>query len=432
MEAIRLLIAFAIYVRMTLYQMDVKSAFLNGIINEEVYVEQPPGFENEKAATHVFKLNKALYGLKQAPRAWYDKLSSFLIENDFVRGKVDSTLFRKEFKYDFIIVQIYVDDIIFGATNEQLCKEFSSMMQDEFKMSMMGELKFFLGLEVLRDATGMYLKQSKYIGDILRKCKMENASSCPTPMVIGKQFIAEGEKLQNPAMFRQAIGALQYLTNTRPDIGFSVNKLSQFMSSPTIDHWQGIKRILRYLQGTIHYFLHIKPSTDLDLTGFSDVDWATSVNDRKSMAGQCVFLGETLVSWSSKKQKVVSRSSTESEYRALADLAAEIAWTRSLLNELKLPLLRKPTLWCDNLSAKALASNPVMHARSKHIEIDVHYIRDQVLQNKIVIAYVPSTDQVADCLTKALTHTRFNQLRDKLGVTPSPTSLKGGIRNNIP
>nr|KYP62214.1 Copia protein [Cajanus cajan] len=193
------------------------------------------------------------------------------------------------------------------------------------------------------------------------------------------------------------------------------------MSSPTLDHWQGIKRILRYLQGTMHYCLHIKCSAYLDIAGFSDADWATSVDDRKSMAGQCVFLGDTLVSWSSRKQQVVSRSSTESEYRALADLAAEITWTRSLLTELKLPQPRKPILWCDNLSAKALASNPVMHARTKHIETDVHYIRDQVLQDKVIVAYVPSADQIADCLTKALTHTRFNQLRDKLGVTPSPS-----------
>lgn len=177
---------------------------------------------------------------------------------------------------------------------------------------------------------------------------------------------------------------------------------------------------MRYLKGTVNYCLHIKQSTDLDITGFSDADWATSIDDRKSMAGQCVFLGETLVSWSSRKQKVVSRSSTESEYRALADLASEVAWTRSLLAELKLPLTRKPILWCDNLSAKALASNPVMHARSKHIEIDVHYVRDQVLQNEIFIAYVPTIDQIADCLTKSLSHTRFNQLRDKLGVILSP------------
>ncbi|PNX59866.1 putative copia-type protein, partial [Trifolium pratense] len=282
-------------------------------------------------------------------------------------------------------------------------------------------LHYFLGVEVHRDDSGMYLRQTKYIRDVLKKFNMENASACPTPMVTGRQFIAEGELMSNPTLYRQAIGALQYLTNTRPDIAFAVNKLSQYMSTPTIDHWQGIKRILRYLQGTKNQSLHIKPSTDLNIAGFSDADWATSTDDRKSTGGQCVFLGDTLVSWSSRKQKAVSRSSTESEYRSLADLAAEVAWIRSLLEELKLPILRKPVLWCDNLSAKALASNPVMHARSKHIEIDVHYIRDQVLQNKVTIAYVPTADQIADCLTKPLTQTRFNIMRDKLGVTMSPS-----------
>lgn len=180
------------------------------------------------------------------------------------------------------------------------------------------------------------------------------------------------------------------------------------MSSPTMEHWQGIKRIFRYLQGTIDHCLHIKPSTDLDITGFSDADWATSIDDRKSIAWHCVFLGETLVSWSSRKQKVVSRSSTESEYRALADLAAEITWTCSLMQELKLPQLRNPILWCDNLSAKALASNPVMHARTKHIEIDVHYIRDKVLQNEVAKA---STKYIKFCRkvsTAPITHKDFD------------------------
>lgn len=200
------------------------------------------------------------------------------------------------------------------------------------------------------------------------------------------------------------------------------------MSCPTILHWQGVKIIFRYLQGTKTLSLHIKPSTDLDISGFSDADWATSTDDRKSVGGHCVFLGETLISWSSRKQRVVSRSTTESEYRASADLAAEIAWIKSLPHEVKFPLPRLPILWCDNLSAKALASNPVMHTRSKHIEVDIHFIRDQVLNNQIIVTYVPSTDQIADCLTKALSHSRFSQLRDKLGVLPTPTRLRRGVK----
>jgi len=396
-------------------------------------MHQPEGFVDSTKYEHVCKLSKAIYGLKQAPRTRFDNLKNVLVNWGFKNTKSDSSLFTLRGTNHITFLLIYVDDIIVTGNNTKFLESFIRQLNDVFSLKDLGPLHYFLGIEVQRDVSGMYLKQSKYIGDILRKFKMKNTSSCPTPMITDKQFTAEGEKLQDPTMFRQAIGALQYLTNTMPDIAFSVNKLNQFMSSPTIDHWQSIKRILRYLQGTIQHCLHIKPSTDLDLVGFSDADWATSVDDRKSMAGQCVFfLGETLVSWSSRKQKVVSRSSTKSEYRALANLAAEIAWTRSLLDEFKLPLPRKPTLWCDNLSAKALASNPVMHTRSKHIEIDVHYIRDQVLQNEIVVAYVPLVDQMPDCLTKALTHTRFSQLRDKLGVTPSPISLKEGIRDKIP
>ncbi|XP_019431444.1 PREDICTED: uncharacterized protein LOC109338625 [Lupinus angustifolius] len=163
-------------------------------------------------------------------------------------------------------------------------------------------------------------------------------------MVTGRQFIVEGEPISNPTLYIQAIGALQYLSNTRPDIAFSVNKLSQYMSSPTTDHWQGIKRIMRYLHGTTNLCLHIKPSIDLDIAGFSDADWATSIDDKKSMAGECVFLGETLISWASRKQRVVSWSSTRSEYRALADLAVKVAWIRSLLGELKFPMPMKPIL----------------------------------------------------------------------------------------
>ncbi|WVY95774.1 hypothetical protein V8G54_027925 [Vigna mungo] len=431
-STVRIILSIAVHLNWEVKQLDINNAFLNGYLKETVFMHQPEGFVDSIKPEHVCKLSKAIYGLKHAPRAWFDNLKNALLSWGFTNTKSDSSLFTLRGTDHITFLLIYVDDIIVTGNNTKFLESFIKQLNVVFSLKDLGPLHYFLGIEVQRDAFGMYLKQSKYIGDILRKFKMENASSCPTPVVTGKQFTVEGEKLKDPTVFRLTIGALQYLTNTRLDITFSVNKLSQFMSSPIIDHWQGIKRILRYLQGTIQHCLHIKPSTDLDLTGFSDANWATSVDDRKFMAGQCVFLGETLVSWSSRKQKVVSRSSTESEYRALADLAAEIAWTHSLLYELRLPLPRKPTLWCDNLSARTLASNPVMHARSKHIEIDMHYIRDQVLQNEIVVTYVPSADQIADCLTKALTHTRFNQLKDKLGVTLSPISLKGGVRDKIP
>jgi len=248
-------------------------------------------------------------------------------------------------------------------------------------------------------------------------------------MVTGRKFTKEGGvPMKDPTLFRQAIGSLQYLTNTRPDIAYSVNKLSQFLSAPTDEHYQGVKRIFRYLKGSLDYGLMIKSFKSPQFTAFTDADWATDLDDRKSMAGLCVYLGDTLVSWGSRKQRVVSRSSTESEYRALADGVAEIKWLLSLLSELGLVAQQPSMIWCDNLSARALAANPVQHARSKHIEIDVHFIRDMILSGDLTVSYVPSSYQIADCFTKALTHPLFQQHRSKLGLAPAPSRLRGNVR----
>lgn len=427
-STVRIILTIAVFFNWEVRQMDINNAFLNGLLKETVFMHQPEGFKDPSMPNHVCKLIKSIYGLKQAPRAWFDKLKYALLDWGFQNIKSDSSLFFLKDKDHVTFLLIYVDDIIITGSNSRFIESFIKQLNEKFALKDLGKLHYFLGIEVNRDVGGMYLKQSKYVNELLKKFNMEKSSSCPTPMITGKDFTVKAELMNNPSLFRKAIGALQYLTNTRPDITYAVNKLSQYLSSPTILHWQGVKRIFRYLQGTKNFCLHIKPGADLDLTGFSDADWATSHDDRKSIAGQCVFLGETLISWSSRKQKVVSRSSTESEYRALADLAAEITWIKSLLQEITLPITRVPTLWCDNLSAKALASNPVLHARSKHIEVDVHFIRDKVLKNQITVAYVPSVDQTADCLTKPLTHTRFNHFRDKLGVVPAPTSLKEGVK----
>uniref|UniRef100_A0A2N9ERE3 CCHC-type domain-containing protein n=1 Tax=Fagus sylvatica TaxID=28930 RepID=A0A2N9ERE3_FAGSY len=223
LEAIRMLLAFACFKNFKLFQMDVKSAFLNGFIAEEVYVEQPPGFENHEFPNHVFKLSKALYGLKQAPRAWYERLSGFLIEKGFTRGKLDTTLFLMFDGKDMLIVQIYVDDIIFGSTNENLCKEFSKTMQDEFEMSMMGELKFFLGLQIKQTEDGIFLNQSKYVIDLLKRFGLTNAKAYGTPMSPSTKLDKDEKgKPVDVKLYRGMIGSLLYLTASRPDIMFSV------------------------------------------------------------------------------------------------------------------------------------------------------------------------------------------------------------------
>ncbi|KAH9751651.1 Integrase catalytic domain-containing protein [Citrus sinensis] len=291
LESIRMLLAYACHKDFILYQMDVKSAFLNGYILEEVYVKQPPGFENEKFPNHVYKLLKALYGLKQAPRAWYDRLKNFLLENDFSIGKADTTLFVKHKNQDILIVQIYVDDIIFCSTNELLCKEFSLCMSKEFEMSMMGELKYFLGLQIKQSEEGIFINQAKYVKDLLKRFGIDDSKTKNTPMsTTTKLDKDEKGKEVDIKMYRGMIGSLLYLTASRPDIMFSVCLCARFQSCPKESHLLAVKRIFRYLSGTIDIGLWYPRGTHIDLTCFSDADFAGYKVDRKSTSGTCYIL----------------------------------------------------------------------------------------------------------------------------------------------
>ncbi|KAH9750874.1 hypothetical protein KPL71_014049 [Citrus sinensis] len=283
LESIRMLLAFACHKDFILFQMDVKSAFLNGYIMEEVYVKQPPGFENEKFSNHVYKLLKALYELKQAPKAWYDRLKNFLLENDFSMGKADTTLFVKHKNQDILIVQTYVDDIIFCSTNELLCKEFSSCMSKEFEMSMMGELKYFLGLQIKQNEEGIFINQAKYVKDLLKRFGIDDSKTKNTPMsTTTKLDKDEKGKEVDIKMYRGMIGSLLYLTASRPDIMFSVCLCARFQSCPKESHLLAVKRIFRYLSGTIDIGLWYPRGTHIDLTCYSDSDFAGYKVDRKS------------------------------------------------------------------------------------------------------------------------------------------------------
>ncbi|XP_062118388.1 uncharacterized mitochondrial protein AtMg00810-like [Humulus lupulus] len=228
------------------------------------------------------------------------------------------------------MVLIYVGDIIVTGNNTLLLKQFISQLNTKFALKDLGPLHFFFGIEVHRDESSLYLNQGKYVKELLSRTGMLHLKPCQTPMTTGKsQSKFDGEPLQNPTEYRSIIGGLQYLTHTRPDLSFAVNKLSLFLQAPTSAHWSAAKRVLRYLKGMINHGLHIKFANHLSLRGYLDSDWACYPDDRRSVAGYCVYLGDTLVSWSSKKQVVVSRSSTESEYRALAHVLAEISWITS-------------------------------------------------------------------------------------------------------
>ncbi|KAK2442550.1 hypothetical protein QL285_013736 [Trifolium repens] len=320
LEALRILLAYAAHKCLKLFQMDVKSSFLNGFLNEEVYVHQPPGFIDEKKPEHVFKLTKALYGLKQAPRAWYERLSSFLLENGFSRGKIYTTSFRKINKNDLLIVQVYVDDIIFGATNEKMCEEFSNLMQSEFEMSMMGELRFFLGLQIKQLEEGIFISQEKYVKDLLKKYKMNESKIMSTPMHPSTS-LDKDEKGKNVSEkeYRGMIGSLLYLTASRPDIVFSVGLCARFQSAPKESHLTAVKRIFRYLVGTHDTGLWYKKNSHFDLKAYCDADYAGDKIERKSTSGAYQFLGEALISWSCRKQNTIALSTTEAEYVSAAN-----------------------------------------------------------------------------------------------------------------
>jgi hypothetical protein len=244
---------------------------------------------------------------------------------------------------------------------------------------------------------------------------MDSAKPCSTPFSTSDTLSKfDGNPMADPHTYRSIVGALQYAIITRPDISYVINKASQFMHSPTDEHWNGVKRILRYLKGTLFYGLHIRVNSSFDLHAYSDADWAGCPDDRRSTSGFYVFLGSNLLSWGFKKQTTVSRSNTEAEYRGMAGACTELIWLQQLLHELQVPLVKNPVLWCDNLGATFLASNPVFHARTKHIEIYYHFVREKVVNKQLDVRFISSKDQLPDIFTKSLSFTRFTIPRNKL------------------
>ncbi|GJX73386.1 putative ribonuclease H-like domain-containing protein [Tanacetum coccineum] len=294
-EAIRIFLAFASYMGFIVYQMDVKSAFLYGKIDEEVYVSQPPGFLDPKYPQKVYKVVKALYGLHQAPRAWYATLSTFLLKNGYKRGTINKTLFIKKDKHDIILVQVYVDDIIFGSTKKSWCDEFEALMKSRFQMSSMGELTFFLGLQVKQKADGIFISQDKYVAEILKKFDFANVKTASTPIETQKPLVKDEEASDvDVHLYRSMIGSLMYLTASRPDIMFAVCACSRFQVTPKSSHLSAVKRIFRYLKGKPKLGLWYPRVSSFDLESYSDSDYAGANLDRKSTTGGCQFLGRRL------------------------------------------------------------------------------------------------------------------------------------------
>ncbi|KAJ4768699.1 hypothetical protein LUZ62_079074 [Rhynchospora pubera] len=425
---IRTVLSIALTHKWHIHQLDVNNAFLHGDLTETAHMEQPPGFSDTHYPNYVCKLNKALYGLKQAPRAWFFRLKSFLQMHKFQSSQSDHSLFIFKSPKVLLYLLVYVDDIIITGNDPLAIQSLISALDQQFSIKDLGSLSYFLGIEVTSHDSSLHLSQTRYLKNLITRASMTGAKPCVTPMQAGVQLSKyDGSKMENPHQYRSIVGALQYATITRPEITFAVNKACQFMSDPTDKHWQLVKRILRYIQGTLNHGLVLKPSPDLSLHAYCDADWAGCPDDRRSTTGFAIYLGSNLISWSAKKQSTVSRSSTEAEYRSLAVTTQEIMWLNSLLQELGYTPPHNPTLWCDNLGATFLAANPVFHARTKHIELDLHFVREKVNAKQLTVKFICSVDQIGDIFTKSLGKSRFQLLRDKLNVFQNPLCLRGPI-----
>uniref|UniRef100_A0A2N9FXA9 Integrase catalytic domain-containing protein n=1 Tax=Fagus sylvatica TaxID=28930 RepID=A0A2N9FXA9_FAGSY len=421
---VRLILALAVTYNWPLRQLDVSNAFLHGILKEEVYMAQPPGYVSPAHPNHVCHLHKSIYGLKQAPRAWFESFTSQLVTLGFHSSTADSSLFIYRSGSTVAFLLLYVDDIVLTGNNALFLSQLITNLSKVFELKDLGTLSFFLGLQIQRSSTGLTLTQTKYATDLLHKHHMQHCSPCKTPCVPHVRLSAtEGTPLTDVHAYRSLVGALHYLTFTRPDLSFAVHQVCQFMNAPTSIHLTAAKRILRYLQGTLDHGLHYTPGPTT-LSAFTDADWAGDPNDRRSTSGLLVFLGHNPITWSAKKQLTVSRSSTEAEYRALASASAEVCWLRVLLRDLGIFISAPPILWCDNVSALAIASNPVFHARTKHIEVDFHFIRERVLRKDLQVQFVSTADQLADIFTKGLSSPRFRELQSKLMVPVATICLR--------
>ncbi|KAL7615195.1 hypothetical protein Lser_V15G05763 [Lactuca serriola] len=387
-------------------------------------MEQPPRFVDDRFPNHVCKLKKALYGLKQVPQAWFQQLNSFLVSLGFICSRADTSLFVFKRDSHILYLLVYVDDIIVTGNHPSLIRKFISKLQSEFAVKDLGTLNYFLGLEVSSMDDGLFLSQSKYAHYILVKANLLDRKPVSTSLSTTYMLVSTGSPFSDPTTYRSLVGALQYLTITRPDLSFAVNQVSKFLHAPTIDHFQSIKQILRYVKSTLSYGLCFTHPRSSSLLGYSEADWARCIETRRSTYGYSIFLGGNLVSWSAKKHPTVSRSSCESEYRAMANTTAEIMWITHLLRERFALPPECPTLLCDNMSALFVSQNPISHKRAKHIDIDYHFVHELVASGKLYTQFVPTDLQLADIFTKSLPRPLFEQFRAKLRVGPPPLRLK--------
>ncbi|CAJ2659174.1 unnamed protein product [Trifolium pratense] len=402
LNTVRILLSVAANQDWPLLQFDVKNAFLHGEILEEIYMDTPPGMVDSNGSK-VCKLKKALYGLKQSPRAWFGRFTKSMKTFGYKASNSDHTLFLKKGEGKITALIIYVDDMIVTGNDQDEIASLQKYLTSEFEMKQLGDLKYFLGIEVARSKHGIFLCQRKYTLDLLSETGLLASKPAETPIEQNhKLFHCLNSNITDKGRYQSLVGKLIYLSHTRPDITYAVNVVSQFMHDPRKPHMDAVERILRYLKSTPGKGILFSNNGHLRVEGYTDADWAGSADDRRSTSGYFTFVGGNLVTWRSKKQPVVARSSAEAEFRGMALGMCELLWVKSVLADLDFEPKEAMSLHCDNTSAIEIAHNPVQHDRTKHVEIDRHFIKEKLEAGTIVFPFVRSEQQLADMLTKGV------------------------------
>lgn len=417
-DSIRILLTVIVQENLVLKQFDVKTAFLNGDIEEVIYMKQPTGFND--GTTRVCKLLKSLYGLRQSSRCWNQRIKVFLTNYGLNQSKADPCIYML-IKNNLIIllVSIYIDDGLVAGIDEETVNDFLCALEKEFDITS-GDADTYLGLQIERQNDGsILLRQSAYTRKILNKFNLEQANALAIPADPHQRLdvnLNDGEKTElTTAPYREAVGSLLYLSKgTRPDISFSVSMVSRYMEKPTKLHWNAVKRIMKYLKGTVDYGLHFKKQKTLSLCGYSDADFAGDIETRKSTTGFIVIWSGCVVSWCSQRQSTVATSTTYSEYIAAFQTVKEIVWLLKLIGEIYPYQNIATTLYIDNQSTLELIKNPVLHKRSKHIDVQYHYIREQYDKKVFQLKYINTKEQPADILTKPLERRIFEFHRNRI------------------
>ncbi|XP_019253924.1 PREDICTED: uncharacterized protein LOC109232620 [Nicotiana attenuata] len=379
----------------------------------------------------VCRLKKSLCGLRQASRQWFSKLSEALHSGGYISSLNDYSFFTKSSSDSLVVLAVYVDDILLAGDDLSELDSLKQFLDSQFKIKDLGLVHYFLGLEISQHPQGYLMNQQKYTTDLLQKFNCHHFFPICTPLDSSLTLTVDmGAPVSDPSVYRRLIGKLNFLQHTRPDISFSVQHLSQFLQKPQVPHMMAAIHVLRYLLNDPAQGILLSSFDDFSLVGFSDSDWGSCAISRTSVSGFYISLGGSPVSWKSKKQPTISLSSTEAEYRALRKLATEVSWLVRLLGDLGLVISYPVPVYCDSQAALHIAKNPVFHERTKHIEIDCHYVRECITAGLLTLHFVSSSGQLADIMTKALPSQLHYGILGKLGVS-SPSSLRGVLEPSL-